>query len=381
MAVWKYNVVGGVSLGTQDLFTGGFALPEISIKPKVIRLFGDNNMVVLLTGSGIAGSAEGLTAGKITGAQIKIAGNIALDVTGLNVRAVDLTAATANGAEAVARLLFSGADKITGTNLGEDLYGFGGSDTINGGGGRDRIDAGPGQNVLNGGAGHDSIGGGFGSDKITGGAGDDAILGDGDTSEEKGSGDRLFGGAGNDTIVAHGGNDFANGGIGQDLLIGLFGNDLLFGGSDNDTVDGQVGNDNLFGGAGNDIVVGQNGIDRLNGGLGSDTLVGGDGADKFVFDTALGAANADEITDFEVGQDHILLDNDIFKALAVTGDLAAGRFVAGTEAGDANDRIIYDIGTGRVYYDRDGTGSAAKQLIVTVAGAPGVTVEDFLIIN
>jgi Ca2+-binding RTX toxin-like protein len=381
MAVWKYNVVGGVSLGTEELFTSGFDLPEISIKPKVIRLFGDNNMVVLLTGLGIAGSAEGLTAGKITGAQIKVSGNIALEVTGLNVRAVDLTAATSSGAEAVARLLFSGADKVTGTSLGEDLYGFGGSDTIHGGGGRDRIDAGSGQNVVNGGGGHDTINGGLGIDKITGSAGDDFILSDGDTAEDKGSADILYGGAGNDTIVAHGGNDFADGGAGIDVLVGLFGNDRFYGGADNDTVDGGVGKDNLFGGAGNDLVAGQQGIDRLNGGLGKDTLIGGDGADKFVFDTALGGANADQITDFVVGQDQILLDNDIFKALTVTGDLAAGRFVVGTEAGDANDRILYDAGTGRVYYDRDGDGSAAKQLIVTLNGAPGLTADDFLIIN
>jgi Ca2+-binding RTX toxin-like protein len=155
----------------------------------------------------------------------------------------------------------------------------------------------------------------------------------------------------------------------------------LFGGADADTVDGGVGKDNLFGGDGNDLVIGQQGVDRLSGGLGKDTLAGGDGADKFVFDTALGAANADEITDFVVGQDKILLDNDVFTALGAAGNLAGGRFVTGTEAGDANDRIIYDFDTGRVYYDRDGDGRAAKQWIVTLAGSPAISADDFLIIN
>jgi Ca2+-binding RTX toxin-like protein len=52
-----------------------------------------------------------------------------------------------------------------------------------------------------------------------------------------------------------------------------------------------------------------------------------------------------------------------------------------TDAGDANDRIIYDSASGNLYYDADGTGAGSSStLFATLTGAPAITAGDFLIV-
>ena len=83
----------------------------------------------------------------------------------------------------------------------------------------------------------------------------------------------------------------------------------------------------------------------LTGGAGNDVLVGGSGGDQFVFNTALNAAtNVDHITDFNVADDTIVLENAIFTTIAGTGTLTAAQFVANASgtAQDADDRIVYE---------------------------------------
>jgi serralysin len=90
-------------------------------------------------------------------------------------------------------------------------------------------------------------------------------------------------------------------------------------------------------------------------------LTGGTGQDDFVFNTALNAAtNVDQIFDFSSINDEMLLNNTIFTAAGPVGTLAAGAFFIGSSAGAADDRIIYDSGTGAVYYDPDGNGPTAQ---------------------
>jgi Ca2+-binding RTX toxin-like protein len=51
-------------------------------------------------------------------------------------------------------------------------------------------------------------------------------------------------------------------------------------------------------------------------------------------------------------------------------------------ANDANDRIIYEQSSGKLYYDADGSGSGA-QIQIAVLGAsshPSLTATDFLIV-
>jgi Ca2+-binding RTX toxin-like protein len=128
-------------------------------------------------------------------------------------------------------------------------------------------------------------------------------------------------------------------------------------------------------------VIGNIGNNRLGGGGGNDQLTGGNGQDEFLFDTALNAAtNVDRITDFNVADDTILLDRDIFSSSLGLGNISAGEFVIGTTAQDANDRIIYDSSTGALFYDNDGVGGNAAVRFATLSTGLALTNLDFLVV-
>jgi Ca2+-binding RTX toxin-like protein len=144
--------------------------------------------------------------------------------------------------------------------------------------------------------------------------------------------------------------------------------------------DGRGGTDTIKGGAGVDTIIGGDGNDNLYGKLGSDNLSGGNGNDLFYFDTKLGSTNKDTISDFnKFGNDTMKLENAIFTKLAA-GSLKTAAFYAGTKAHDADDRIIYNKGTGALYYDDDGTGSHAQVQFATLSNKPTLTVSDFSIV-
>lgn len=152
---------------------------------------------------------------------------------------------------------------------------------------------------------------------------------------------------------------------------------VIRGGLGNDTLKGLAGNDTLSGGVGND---------RLFGGLGRDTLTGGAGKDAFVFDTKPASSNVDRIVDFSVRDDSLYLDNAVFKALGKGGTVAkpvklnAEFFVIGTKAIEADDHVIYNKATGRLYYDADGSGAKAAVQIATLAKNLKLTAADFFVV-
>jgi cysteinyl-tRNA synthetase len=152
-------------------------------------------------------------------------------------------------------------------------------------------------------------------------------------------------------------------GKGGDFISGINGNDTLYGGS---------GNDNLTGGAGNDLLVG---------GLGADVMIGDGGADRFLFNTKIGAGRLDNIGDFETANDLILLDNDIFLNAGAVGTLKAAAFRIGTDATTAAHRIIYDSVSGALWYDRDGTGGAAKVQIAVLDDGLAINRNHFQIVE
>lgn len=173
---------------------------------------------------------------------------------------------------------------------------------------------------------------------------------------------------------AQNGDDKLYGGNGNDKLSGDAGNDQLYGEGGNDALTGGIGNDLLNGGIGNDILRGQ---------AGNDTLTGGAGKDTFIFDTALNATtNADKITDFNVADDTIQLENAVFTKLTKTGTLASSAFYAGTsgKAHDADDRIVYETDTGKLFYDSNGDATGGSVLIATLSKNLALTNADFVII-
>ncbi len=152
-------------------------------------------------------------------------------------------------------------------------------------------------------------------------------------------------------------------------------NNILTGNTGANTLNGELGNDTLNGGSGND---------KLYGGLGNDRLTGGAGSDLFVFNSTPNAtSNRDTITDFNVRDDTIQLENSVFTALGSrTGILNATMFKTGTNnaAGDESDRIIYNQSTGALFYDADGTGASAAVQIALIGNQANLTVADFVVI-
>ncbi|BDM83533.1 calcium-binding protein [Acaryochloris marina] len=107
----------------------------------------------------------------------------------------------------------------------------------------------------------------------------------------------IYGGGGNDTIIAHDLQGYSDsvksylngdpssinqfhGEAGNDILKGNAFQNLLYGGTGNDTLDGGGGDDFLSGNEDNDKLWGGDGEDQLFGGIGNDILVGGDGYDE-----------------------------------------------------------------------------------------------------
>jgi subtilisin family serine protease len=150
-------------------------------------------------------------------------------------------------------------------------------------------------------------------------------------------------------------------------VIGGLGSDVVTGSARANLLQGRDGNDTLSGGSGSDDLRGSNGADRLDGGTGRDVLTGGNGADRFVFTAAPGLTDADTILDFNKADDTIYLDNADFAGLAI-GTLRFGQFTAnGTGAATASgQRIIQDTDDGRLYFDRDGNGAAARQMFAVI---------------
>jgi endoglucanase len=163
-----------------------------------------------------------------------------------------------------------------------------------------------------------------------------------------------------------------NGSNGRDALNGTAGADAINGFAGNDRIDGRAGADVMMGGSGNDLLWGREGNDRL---------AGGAGKDAFVFTTKLSSkTNVDTITDFNVKDDTIRLENAVFTKLTKTGTLGSGDFYKGVKAHDADDRIIYDSAKGTLSYDGDGNGGGAAVTFAQLAKNLKLTASDFLVI-
>ena len=139
---------------------------------------------------------------------------------------------------------------------------------------------------------------------------------------------------------------------------------------------------NLTGNALIQSVTGNAAGNTLNGALGNDTLTGLAGADKFLFNTALDAANNhDTITDFSVVDDTIQLDDSIFAGLAA-GALAANLFQdLALGAQDGAEVVIYNSATGDIFFDTNGAGTAGGLvLFADVSNGTALTNSDFVVV-
>ena len=243
-----------------------------------------------------------------------------------------------------------------------------------------------GKNLLNGGAGNDTLVGQGGNDTLWGGAGNDVLSGGTGT-------DVMAGGTGNDwySVDNIGDKVIENAGEGRDkvnaivsfvlpanveyLVLSGAANINGTGNNLNNAISGNGGNNILSGRAGNDILNGGAGNDILMGGGGNDILTGGTGADTFVFQSML--HGVDTITDFVSGEDRLQLAQAELGGLLTEmrsngGSLSAGRFVANNTgvATNASQRIIYNLKTGALYYDADGSGQGVAVQFATLGNKP-----------
>lgn len=213
--------------------------------------------------------------------------------------------------------------------------------------------------------------------------------------------DRIFSFAGDDEIQGGEGNDEIYGGDGDDILYG----DLIgYASTGNDTIYGENGNDYLSGNGGDDYLDGGDGDDFLSGESGNDILTGGAGSDTFYFHKppslafmselgtfalaevdALsnfnGSLGVDTITDFNSGEDKILLSQKMFSALSGLTDFSTvfATVSDDLEAETSNGLIVYNSVSGSLFYNLNGSelGFGRGGQFAVLTGAPSIIASDF----
>ncbi len=280
----------------------------------------------------------------------------------------------------------NGANLFTApTNDFWTINGLGGNDTLTGSASGDAIYGGSGNDTLDGAGGADTLYGGIGNDVFTVDNSGDQVV------ENYGEGIDLVYASVNYTMPVNVenltltgtadlsmiGNDFAN------TVLGNSGNNVMYGGQGGDYLQGQDGNDLVNGEIGNDSLTGGNGNDTLVGGVGADQLTGGTGIDTFAIDSLpTNSTDFDTVRDFTQGEDIFTFSRAVFTAFATTplGPLSSSMFKVGTAATTTDQHIIYNSSTGNLYYDSDGSGSAAMVQVAFLSGKPTVTSSSFSIV-
>jgi len=292
------------------------------------------------------------------------------------------------------RVLLRGIENLVGSSFQDRLTGDDGANVLMGLGGDDRLDGQGGADLLTGGAGNDTILGGEGTDMvifsglsykytITTGADGTVTVTDNRPSADDGI-DQLTGvefAIFSDRIVALSTTPTGTGSTGGGEPVTSGGESPGVGASD--PVPALLRHEEpssltLKGGKRADVLVGGSGNDYLNGGLGKDKLTGGEGQDVFAFTTKLGAANLDRVLDFSA-EDTLVLSSKVFKGLT-KGGLAKGAFRIGSEARDADDRILFNRKTGVLSYDADGSGTDHSAVAFAKLTTKSLGYHDFLII-
>ncbi|MBW6399718.1 M10 family metallopeptidase C-terminal domain-containing protein [Roseomonas sp. HJA6] len=242
----------------------------------------------------------------------------------------------------------AGGARVNGNDLGNDILGGGGADSLYGNAGADTLDGGHGNDLLAGGAGNDFYVIDSPADRVVEGANQGADT----VSVTDGTSYTLL--ANTEALLLTGGSLIT--GVGNGLANTIIGND---------------GANVLRGQAGADTLVGGGGADTLIGGDGRDVLTGGAGADHFRFlnpaDSTVAAP--DRITDFVAGQDRIDLRQ--IDANPSQGGNQAFSYVTGFDNHPGEVMVASLGGTSyQVRGDINGDGSADFAIDVTSASAP-----------
>ncbi len=245
------------------------ALPIASIDAGVLTINGDSgdNRISLTmdsTGTKINISIDG-----------EVASFALADVDSISIDAGD-------GDDVVALQKSDGTRQV---QLGANIFGGAGDDTIIGGSGNDTVDGEAGNDSILGMLGRDSLSGGFGNDTLDGGADNDLLNGGSIDISTRDGADVFIGGSGNDSAMYTTRTDD----LSIDILNGSKANDgaasesddvnvdveNIFSGSGDDTLTGNASANLISGSAGNDVIKGNGAHDKLIGGTGRDTITSG----------------------------------------------------------------------------------------------------------
>ena len=222
---------------------------------------------------------------------------------------------------AAAQTIYAAVNKawsIRGSKGNDTVYAYGNA-TVNGGAGNDDISTTGSGNRLYGEEGNDTIWGGSGNETLDGGIGNDYLYGGYGNDSLNGSdgNDTLYGARGNDILRGGYGNDYMSGGDGNDCLDVTSGNNSLYGDGGNDILYGGLGSDSLYGGSGNDNLDGWANANLLVGGTDNDILAGGAGIDTFRY--SFGDGN-DTISNYEDNKDIIELKSVDYLGVSRSGN-------------------------------------------------------------
>ena len=292
-----------------------------------------------------------------------------------------------------------GVDTVKAGGAADRVTAYGGADLLCGQAGDDEIFAGSGDDTVWGGTGGDRGYGDADADQLFGNDGPDQLFGDSGTDVLEGNdgADRAFGGTEDDQVLggtrAAGktdvGRDELYGDDGVDVLIGDNGSgqlpydldgalptagdgDRLYGGAGDDTGFGGLGGDAVLGGSGHDHLEGNNAGDEVYGEAGEDELVGGS-YETLGVGSPTGRPDGDDRIDGGAGSDVIAGDNAVLSRTGIPSDLVRGRGflddhaielldlgtapAAGTSGadtingGDASDVVLAQGGTDTVHGD------------------------------
>ncbi|MET0113287.1 MAG: calcium-binding protein [Limnospira maxima] len=222
--------------------------------------------------------------------------------------------------------------------------------------------------------------------RINGLGGDDVLIGSSGP-------DLLYGGAGNDCLFGETGDDTLLGDSGDDIVFGGSGDDILFGGPGNDQLYGGADNDILYGGKGDDFLSGDDGDDTLFGNAGNDTLFGGAGNDVFAYiSRSQITTGTDLILDFTPGSDRLLFDREEFGFIQIgttPENILSPQQLVLVETGTYQDNLslinspilAYELQTGNLLYDPDGSGTQPPEIIANLQGNPPLSVNDIILIG
>lgn len=107
------------------------------------------------------------------------------------------------------------------------------------------------------------------------------------------------------------------------------------------------------------------------------------GNNTFVFDTKLNATtNVDTISDFTSG-DILSFSAKVFAKLKGDTDLSDNIYIqtiVSVSTQDANDYLVFDLETGHLSYDADGSGIKAAVQFGTLTGVTSLTASDLHIV-